>query len=299
MSTIDFQNIPLGKNTIYAEKYDKKLLFRIPRSENRAQYKIDDENLPFVGFDSWNCYELSFQTDNGLPLTRVMKMVYPSDSKYIVESKSLKLYLNSFNMDRFGKTKSEAENTVFSIIKKDLSELLETTVQLSLFTESSDSQVPFSTYTQVDICDLIPIEVQEKMEFLHFKESPNLLKYTLSDCLQEYKFRSDLLRSNCRVTNQPDWGDLFVYIQSKYTIELSSVLEYLISFRKENHFHEEVVEMIYKRFLDTFKPEKLMVAAMYTRRGGIDINPIRATNIDLIDRVMIDPRCRIEKTLRQ
>ena len=299
MSTIDFQNIPLGKHTTYAEKYDKKLLFRIPRSENRAQYEIAEENLPFVGFDSWNCYELSFQTDNGLPVTRVMKMVYPSDSKYIVVSKSLKLYLNSFNMDRFGKTKSEAENTVSSIVKKDLSELLETTVQLSLFTENSVSQAPFSTYTQVDICDLIPIEVQEKMEFLHFKESPNLLKCSLSDRLQEYKFRSDLLRSNCRVTNQPDWGDLFVYIQSKYTIDLSSVLEYLISFRKENHFHEEVVEMIYKRCLDIFKPENLMVAAMYTRRGGIDINPIRATNIGLIDRVMIDPHCRMEKTLRQ
>jgi 7-cyano-7-deazaguanine reductase len=107
------------------------------------------------------------------------------------------------------------------------------------------------------------------------------------------------LRSNCRVTNQPDWGDLFVEMTTLHEIELSSVMEYLVSFRKENHFHEEVVEMIYKRFLDAFEPSKLMVAAMYTRRGGIDINPIRASHIELIDEVFVSESCRVAKTLRQ
>lgn len=299
MSTFDFKNIPLGKETRYAENYDKELLYRIPRAENRIQYDIHSTSLPFVGFDIWNCYELSFQTDNGLPVSRILKIVYPSSSEYIIESKSLKLYLNSLNMDRFGKTILEAEKNVFSIINNDLNELLETNVQISLFDENSSSKAPFSSYAEVDICKLIPTEKLEMMEFIHFKESASLLKSYYGDTTQDYRFHSDVLRSNCRVTNQPDWGDLFVLISTKHIIDLSSVLEYLISFRKENHFHEEVVEMIYKRFFDLFEPENLMVAAMYTRRGGIDINPIRASNSDLIDTIMINPQCRIEKTLRQ
>ena len=117
--------------------------------------------------------------------------------------------------------------------------------------------------------------------------------------LQKYAFRTDLLRSNCRVTNQPDWGDLFLYMETPYKIDLLSVIKYLVSFRKENHFHEEVVEMIYKRFYDMFEPKKLLVAAMYTRRGGIDINPLRASHSDLIDPAFSSDTYLLAKTLRQ
>jgi 7-cyano-7-deazaguanine reductase len=289
----------LGKKAITPETYDTSLLFRIPRSENRVHYGIDDEHLPFVGFDVWNCYEVSFLTDNGLPVSRVMKLIYPANSKFLVESKSLKLYLNSFNMDRFGKTLKKAEERVGVTISHDLSILLETEVYVSLFDSTCEIRQPFPEFINSDLSHKVPIKKQESISFTRFKESPDLLKSKLTDTLHTYLFRTDMLRSNCRVTNQPDWGDLFVQMTSKHEIEISSILEYLISFRKENHFHEEVVEMIYKRFWDIFNPDKLMVAAMYTRRGGIDINPIRASLPELIDETLVSSKLMAAKTLRQ
>jgi 7-cyano-7-deazaguanine reductase len=289
----------LGKTSSTPEHYDPSLLFRIPRSENREQYGIIDSNLPFVGYDIWNCYELSFLTDNGLPVSRVLKMIYSSESQYLVESKSLKLYLNAFNMEGFGKTIEEAEDRVAVLIKNDLEAILETVVQVTLFNSGSEEKEPFEELQNSELTNLVTKEKQESLLFSRFTESPELLQSKLTDKIHAYNFQTDLLRSNCRVTNQPDWGDLFVKMESKHQIELSSILEYLVSFRKENHFHEEVVEMIYKRFIDYFEPEKLMVAAMYTRRGGIDINPIRATHLELVDAVIISPNCRVKKTMRQ
>ena len=289
----------LGKTASTPEHYDAQLLFRIPRSENREQYGISDANLPFVGFDVWNCYELSFLTDNGLPVSRVMKLIYPADSRYLVESKSLKLYLNAFNMDSFGQTIAQAEKKVAEIITKDLSALLEIEVHVTLFGVEGPVQQAFPMLQKRHLSDLVPAEMQESIRFERFTESPELLRSIETDTSHSYAFCSDLLRSNCRVTNQPDWGDLFVEMTTKHEIELGSVMEYLVSFRKENHFHEEVVEMIYKRFSDIFNPEKLMVAAMYTRRGGIDINPIRASHLELLDTVLLSPEVRVDKTLRQ
>ncbi len=295
----DINDTALGKTSATPEHYDASLLFRIPRSENREQYDIHASKLPFVGYDVWNCYELSFLTNNGLPISRVVKLIYASDSQYLVESKSLKLYLNAFNMDGFGKSIEEAEKGVKVLIQEDLTKLLETEVQVILFHTESEEKEPFESIKTKDLANLVSKEKQESMQFSHFTETPALLQSKLSESVQYCSFRTDLLRSNCRVTNQPDWGDLFVSIETKQIIELSSIMEYLVSFRKENHFHEEVVEMIYKRFLDHFKPEKLMVAAMYTRRGGIDINPIRASHLELIDKVMISPIYRVKKTMRQ
>ena len=289
----------LGKIASTPEHYDAQLLFRIPRSENREQYGISDANLPFVGFDVWNCYELSFLTDNGLPVSRVMKLIYPADSRYLVESKSLKLYLNAFNMDSFGQTIAQAEKKVAEIITKDLSALLEIEVHVTLFGVDGPVQQAFPMLQKRHLSDLVQVEMQESIQFKRFTESPELLRSIETDTSHSYAFCSDLLRSNCRVTNQPDWGDLFVEMTTKHEIELGSVMEYLVSFRKENHFHEEVVEMIYKRFSDIFNPEKLMVAAMYTRRGGIDINPIRASHLELLDTVLLSPEVRVDKTLRQ
>ncbi len=289
----------LGKTTSTPDHYDATLLFRIPRSENREQYNIFGTNLPFVGFDVWNCYELSFLTDNGLPVSRVLKLIYSAKSQYLVESKSLKLYLNAFNMDSFGKTIAEAEKKVEETITRDLSGLLDTEVQVTLFGAESPVEKAFPMLLKYNLIDSVPVEMLESIQFTRFTESPELLRSIQTDKLNVYAFCSDLLRSNCRVTNQPDWGDLFVEMTTRYEIDLSSIMEYLISFRKENHFHEEVVEMIYKRFTDIFKPEKLMVAAMYTRRGGIDINPIRASHSEMLDNVMLSPKVRVAKTLRQ
>lgn len=293
------KNSNLGKEVIYPESYDKSVLFRIPRIDNRIIYGIDESNLPFVGWDVWNAYEVSFLTDNGLPVSRVMKMMYSAGSKYLVESKSLKLYLNSFNMEKCGKSWAAAEANVRNTIANDLSELLETEVHVHFFSDVNQHMRAFDDLKDKKLIMQIPEDKLEQMEFTHFLESPELLKGIKKHESHLYEFRSDLLRSNCPVTNQPDWGDLFVRMESPYDIDLSSIVAYLISFRKENHFHEEVAEMVFQRFHEHFEPSSLMVAAMYTRRGGIDINPIRATHEALIDEAFRTTEMRLGKTLRQ
>ncbi len=299
MTEFQLDKSSLGKITETSGNYDASLLFRIPRSENRIRYGISDNELPFTGVDVWNCYEVSFLTANGLPVSRILKLIYSAESQYIVESKSLKLYLNSFNMERFRNSVAESVAVVLDIIKNDLNNLLESKVEVISFDRNSNELVPFPDLVDNDLADLISSEDLMKIEFSDFYETPDLLKGILTDDIHEYAFRTDLLRSNCRVTNQPDWGDLFVRITTRYKIDLASVIAYLISFRKENHFHEEVVEMIYKRFSDNFYPEKLLIAAMYTRRGGIDINPVRSSDMSLIDEAFISTTMRLAKTLRQ
>lgn len=299
MQNFDIHETALGKSVSSPKKYDASLLFRIPRSENRINYGIAASNLPFVGYDVWNCYELSFLTNNGMPVSRVLKMIYSSDSEYLVESKSLKIYLNAFNMDSFGSSIQDAEKNVIQIISRDLIQLLETDVKVVLHNAQTSVRQAFPKFAHQNLTDFIPLNIQESIIFRHFKETPSLLKSKITNEIHKYRFYSDLLRSNCRVTNQPDWGDLYLEMSTKHDIEMTSIMEYLVSFRMENHFHEEVVEMIYKRFYDIFKPEKLMVAAMYTRRGGIDINPIRVSHIDLLDEVLISKELRVEKNLRK
>jgi len=299
MKQFNIHDTALGKPVSIPDNYDTSLLFRIPRSENRVHYGLEDDHLPFVGFDIWNCYELSFLTDNGMPVSRVMKLVYSAQSPWLVESKSLKLYLNSFNMDHFGNTIAKAEERVGVTISNDLSILLETQVYVSLFDSRCEIRQPFPEFQSKDLGHIVPLKVQETIPFTRFNETPQLLRSSLSNTIHTYQFRTDMLRSNCRVTNQPDWGDLFVQMTTKHDIELSSVMEYLVSFRKENHFHEEVVEMIYKRFWDIFNPSTLMIAAMYTRRGGIDINPMRASHPDLLDQTLISSKLMVAKNIRQ
>ncbi|MDD4198826.1 MAG: NADPH-dependent 7-cyano-7-deazaguanine reductase QueF [Paludibacter sp.] len=290
-------NSQLGKESLYPEQYDKSVLFRIDRTENRIRYGIDPENLPFKGVDVWNAYEISFLTDNGLPVSRVMKMKYDAASPYLVESKSLKLYLNSFNMEKCGRSQHDAEKKVKMLIQKNLTDLLETPVEVSFFSDSDQKRFAFQNYQELK--QLVPEDSLDAIEFTHFLETPELLHGKRTQTIRNYVFRSDLLRSNCPVTNQPDWGDLFVKMDCRYDVDLRSVVAYLVSFRKENHFHEEVAEMIFKRFTDVFQPASLMVAAMYTRRGGIDINPVRATDESLIEEAFTDMSKRLGKTLRQ
>src|SRR5665647_1774790 len=175
----------LGKNAATPEHYDAQLLFRIPRSENREQYDITDENLPFVGFDVWNCYELSFLTDNGMPVSRIMKLIYPADSPFLVESKSLKLYLNAFNMDSFGKTRIQAEKRVRDVITRDLSTLLLTEVRVILFDAASAVLEAFPQI-KADLADLVSLEKQESISFTRFNESPELLQSIKKDTIQHY-----------------------------------------------------------------------------------------------------------------
>lgn len=265
----------LGKKVEGSESYDPSLLVAVQRNENRTCYKIDSCNLPFRGTDVWHAYEFSSLTKNGLPVTSVLKLKYSCESEFIVESKSLKLYLNSFNMSKFGSTCAECLCECARVIKNDLSALLKTDVSVNFLNKNVEYVKIFQ-----DFKDIREFVAEENLIINKFKESPELLLAENGKETKEYKLTFDSLRSNCRVTHQPDFGDVFIYYKSKKHILEDTLVKYLCSFRSEFHFHEECCEMIYKRLYDILElqdDDELFVSALYTRRGGIDISPIRCS----------------------
>lgn len=267
----------LGKKVSGSETYDPNLIVAIPRIENRRQYNIENNNLPFKGFDIWHAYEFSSMTKNGIPVTRLMKMKYNCDSEFLVESKSLKLYLNSFNMTRFGNSNKECLEICKNVIEKDLSKKLKTDVKINFIENNTERENIFNNFENImNFVDESSLKIDK------FKEAPEELKIKKSNEIKTHYLMFDSLRSNCRVTHQPDFGDLFLYYKSKKHILEDSLVKYLTSFRSEYHFHEECCEMIYKRLIDLLdKNDELFVCALYTRRGGIDISPVRS-NCDTI-----------------
>lgn len=283
----------LGKKVAYPKSYSPEILVAIPRAENRSLYGILDAKLPFCGFDTWHAYEISFLTNNGLPVSGLLKIVYNSNSQFLVESKSLKLYFNSFNHEHLGSKKSEAIHSFLSTVKNDLFSLLKTEIELSFFDTGETAEFDFKDYRKLE-----HEAFAENVTFQHNTETPDLLQFSESGNL-EIKVCSDLLRSNCKITNQPDWGSIFIHIKTEKPVEPSSILEYIVSFRNENHFHEEVCEMIYQRFLTFYNPKKLMVACLYTRRGGIDICPVRCSSPNLFPKGLANSSILTKSTLRQ
>ena len=314
ITKLDNKNVSkhLGKTSKYKSEYDNKLLVREPRSSNREHLKIKDKDLPFVGYDVWNGYEVSGLMDNGLPINAIAKVVYPCDSKYIVESKSMKLYWNSFNMTKFGETIEEAVSGIELHAEADLSKLLQTEVRVKLFSCDTDLKGlsnPFTEkkYKRLDhLVEKLPLHEKYKFNITQYKEDPSIFdeystheKYMIWAQPNELNVMSSLLKSNCRVTSQPDWGDVFIHVEGFWLPKHKDLLEYIVSFRDENHFHEEICETIYKRLDNRFSPRELMVACLYTRRGGWDINPVRATDIQLIDDTVWDETIPWIKTIRQ
>ena len=262
----------LGQKSALIDKYDPSLLVAIPRSANRLQYNIKNEDLPFFGCDVWHAYEFSVLLNNNLPITKLLKLKYSSDSEFLVESKSLKLYLNSFNMSNYGENIEDCLKICKEKIEKDLSNVLKTPVLAEFIDENNEKTAIFENFENI-LNFINPNEI--KIE--KFEEAPELIKIENSN-LKEYYLKFNSLRSNCRVTHQPDFGDIFIYYKSKKHILEESLVKYLCSFRKEYHFHEECAEMIFKRLMDVLDTsDELFVCALYTRRGGIDINPIRYT----------------------
>jgi 7-cyano-7-deazaguanine reductase len=266
------------KPYVTPDNIDPSLLVGVPRVLNRTHYNIDESNLPFTGFDTWNCYEFSTLTSNGFPVCGVVRLVYPSDSPNIVESKSLKLYMNSFNMARLADNVQDVINISEETIRKDVAAALglqdDSDLVVAFCDERSTVAAPITNV-------FMPLEHMvdvEKIEFNQYNEDPAILEVINSEPGIQHNWRSAVLRSNCRVTNQPDWGDVYISIKGKLTVTPESLLQYIVSMRRENHFHEEICECIYKRLHVLLEPDNLFVSCLYTRRGGIDINPARASD---------------------
>jgi 7-cyano-7-deazaguanine reductase len=257
------ENAPLGKNSDNPQSYDPSLLFGIPRQINREKLGFTQE-LPFVGVDIWNAYELSWLNMKGKPQIAVATFLVPANSPNIIESKSWKLYLNSLNNQRF-----KDEKELLEILKADLSKAAQATVSANL---NSTETILKNGFVELEgqLLDRLDIEVD-------LNQSPNaeLLSSDKTLGLTEECLVSHLMRSNCPVTGQPDWAS----VQIKYVgnpINQENLLRYLIAFRDHQEFHEHCVEKIFMDIKRKCQPSKLSVYARYTRRGGIDINPFRA-----------------------
>lgn len=252
----------LGKKTSYPQTYDPSVLFKVERSEKRSDINYSDEEI--YGYDLWTCYEISCLDETGKPHVFIGILYYDSDSKYIVESKSLKLYLNSFNM-----TKLNSKEEFEKIVIKDLSDLLEISVDFSLCDLDE-----FNVFQPVSKIDGENIDYLQCDNFV-YEVDPSILEIDKQSNFLH--INSNLLRSNCLVTGQPDWGSVEIYITGEVPTK-ESLLKYIVSFRNHQEFHEQCVERIISTLKDKFDIESCFVRANYTRRGGIDINPVRTYN---------------------
>jgi 7-cyano-7-deazaguanine reductase len=253
---------PLGKPVSYQAEYNPGLLFSIARSDKRAELGLTG-TLPFFGVDLWNAYELSWLNLRGKPQVAIAAITVPADSPNIIESKSLKLYLNSLNQTRLA-----GPDALLTLLRADLSAGFGAPVHIVLTAQDAFQTLKMGELDGL-LLDRLDIEVDS------YTPDPALLQTDPAQVPVEETLVSHLLKSNCLVTGQPDWASVQIrYIGTP--IDQEGLLKYLIGFRNHNEFHEQCVERIFVDILQQCQPQKLAVYARYTRRGGLDINPWRS-----------------------
>lgn len=280
----------LGEQTTdYPTEYSPETLYPIARNLGRDVIGWQDDKLA-VGVDWWHAFELSWLNAQGISQVAIARFGIPASSPFIVESKSLKLYLNSINFTEFA-----SWDEVQALIAKDLSSCVQAKVTVELFglNDDLDDKATGLLIAQPEgVCiDEALANSSEKVALTEHPDASlleskaddnNLASNNTAEVAQPYTFYSNLLRSNCPVTNQPDWGTLAVSITSDKAFDEASMLRYILSFRQHNGFHEQCVEQIFADLSKHYEPSELMVRAWYTRRGGIDINPCRVSDIKLL-----------------
>jgi len=254
---------PLGKPTEYHADYAPELLFPIPRQLKRDELGIAADSLPFVGVDVWNAYEVSWLNPKGKPVVALARFQVPADSPSLIESKSFKLYLNSFNQTAFADAAS-----VEATLVRDLSAAAGAPVSALIEVLGQQPQVEIG-YPTGELLDDLDIECAA------YQPAPELLRTGNGPVVEETLY-SHLLKSNCLVTGQPDWAMVVIRYRGR-PIDRAGLLRYIVSFRGHNEFHEQCVERIYCDILRRCAPDALAVYARYTRRGGLDINPFRSS----------------------
>lgn len=252
---------PLGQVSAYPERYDPSLLYPIERAVNRAPLGITDGKLPFIGEDEWQAFELSWLNAKGKPIVAIARFRLPASSPRLIESKSWKLYLNGFNQTRFA-----AADEVRMRLAEDLARAAGAEVGVELFGVDDAALAPQPM--PGECLDDLDIEVEA------YTPTPRLIA-TGAEVVEE-TLHSHLLKSNCPVTGQPDWGSVLIRYRGP-RIDRPGLLAYLISYRQHQDFHEHCVEHIFMDLMARARPERLLVMARYVRRGGLDINPWRAT----------------------
>jgi 7-cyano-7-deazaguanine reductase len=255
------EHAPLGRESAYPQRYDAALLYPIPRAANRAPLGIGEGALPFVGEDEWHAFETSWLNARGKPVVAVARFRLPADSANLIESKSWKLYLNGFNQTRF-----ESREAVAEILKRDLAAAAGAPVAVELFAVDDEALTPRS----------LPGECLDDLDIEVDRYTPSAELLTVGDEIVEETLYSHLLKSNCPVTGQPDWGSVLIRYRGP-RLDREGLLRYLIGYRQHQDFHEHCVEHIFMDLLERVRPERLLVLARYVRRGGLDISPWRGT----------------------
>jgi 7-cyano-7-deazaguanine reductase len=256
-------DLSLGKQVEYEFEYNPGLLQGVPRSLSRDTLALGKGALPFSGIDTWTGYELSWLNTKGKPQIAILECDVPITSEFLIESKSFKLYLNSFNQSKFA-----SPEDVRKTLEADLSNCAGEGVSVNLILPNAFESLKFKEFsgTLLDDLDIEITDYSPDTRFLAVDNEQDEVSETLV---------SHLLKSNCLITSQPDWASIQIRYQGK-AIEHEGLLRYLISFRQHNEFHEQCVERIYNDIMQLCKPSKLTVCARYTRRGGLDINPFRS-----------------------
>ena len=255
---------PLGKASEYLDTYTPALLFPIPRAPKWAELGLTAGSLPYRGVDVWNCFELSWLLPSGKPVVAIGEFAIPADSPNIIESKSFKLYLNSLNQTAF-----ESRETLQEILVRDLSAAAGAPVAVRL-RSLAEAQAEGVAGLPGQCIDELDVSIER---YAH--PTPELLRCDERRRVEEV-LHSHLLKSNCPVTGQPDWGSVVVDYRGP-ALDHASLLAYLVSFRQHADFHEQCVERIFLDLQNLLRPERLTVYARYVRRGGLDINPYRST----------------------
>lgn len=257
------QSLTLGKPTAYQDRYDPALLQAVPRAMNREPLGLQADSLPFHGADIWTLYELSWLNARGLPQVAVGEVTLDACSVNLIESKSFKLYLNSFNQTKFS-----SWGEVRTTLERDLSACAGGDVSIALFRVQEIEGQPLGHFSGVCIDE-------QDIAIEHYQFDAGYLQHAAGEEIAEEQLVSHLLKSNCLITNQPDWGSVQISYRGP-RIDREALLRYLVSFRHHNEFHEQCVERIFNDIQRFCHPEQLSVYARYTRRGGLDINPWRS-----------------------
>lgn len=256
------ENSPLGKRVFAPVTYHPEILYPIPREPMRDEIGITG-TIPFYGLDIWNTYELSWLNMRGKPQIAMMNLTVSSDSPNIVESKSMKLYLNSLAQMQLADT-----DALVALLRVDLSDAFGSPVTISL--------IPQSAFASVSLAELDGLLLDRlDIEATQYSLDPSLLTTNTEEPPVEEMLVSHILKTNCPVTGQPDWGSIQIHYAG-HAINQEGLLKYLISYREQQEFHEQCVERIFMDILKACKPQGLTVYARYTRRGGISINPWRS-----------------------
>ena len=258
----DYRDTELGRETVYSDQYDASLLYPIPRT--KARNGVGDSTL-FTGVDLWTAFEISWLNRDGLPQVAIGEFIFPCTSEAIVESKSFKLYLNSFNQSRFSSMEE-----VSQVLCTDLSAASGSTVEVILY--EIEEYNGFKPIAEPDaIClDKRPVAIESYEPDSSTLEADPSIEVDETLC-------SHLLRTNCPVTDQPDWASIYISYKGPQ-IDRDGLLKYIVSFRQHQDFHEQCVEKIFADIMARCQPTELSVYARYMRRGGLDINPYRSTH---------------------